>query len=61
MATLSIGKSLNTIGVSVHNNSDAGTRQQSGFLTRFASTAQAWMERYGEYKYNHTDWQALRF
>ena len=61
MATLSIGKTLHSIGLSVHNNSEAGTRQHPGFLSRFASAAYAWADKYGEYKYNHTDWQAFRF
>jgi len=61
MATLSIGKTLQSFGGHVHNNSEAETRQQPGLLSRFASAAYVWADKYGEYKYNHTDWRAFRF
>ena len=60
MATLSIAKTSNSIGVSVHNPSEAGTQQQLGFLYRVASAAQVWADKYADYKYNQTDWRAMR-
>ena len=61
MTTLSIGKTLHSIGVSTHHNAAAGAERQPGILSRFASAAYVWAEKYGEYKYNQTDWKAFRF
>lgn len=61
MATLSIEKTLRAFGVSTHNNSEAGTRHESGILSRFLSAARVWADKYGENKYNETDWRAFRF
>ncbi len=61
MATLSIGKSQRTIGGYNRQHSEAGTQQDAGILSRFASTLYVWAEQYGEYKYNETDWRMFRF
>ncbi len=29
-------------------------------LSRFPSAAQVWADEYADYKYNHTDWRAIR-
>ena len=60
MATLSIGKNQRTIGAYGHQNPDAGTQHEAGFLSRFASAAHLWADRYADYKYSQTDWRAIR-
>ena len=60
MATLTIAKAQRTVGAHNHQNSEAGTHQENGFLSRFASAAQVWSDKYAEYKYNETDWRAIR-
>ncbi len=60
MATLSIAKTQRTIGVHKHNRIEEVTHQETGFLSRFASAAQVWADRYADYKYNETDWRAIR-
>ncbi len=60
MATLSIAKTQRTIGVHKHHRIDEVDRQEAGFLSRFASAAQVWADRYADYKYNETDWRAIR-
>ena len=60
MATLSIAKTQRTIGVHKHNRIEEVDRQETGFLSRFASAAQVWADRYADYKYNETDWRAIR-
>lgn len=60
MATLTVAKARRTVGAHNHQNSGAGTHQETGFLSRFASAAQVWADKYADYKYNHTDWRAIR-
>ena len=60
MTTLSIGKAQRAIGAYFHP-SNVGTGQGPSALSRFAPAAQVWAEKYDEYKYNETEWQALRF
>ena len=60
MTTLSIAKTQSTIGVRNHNRIEEVTHQETGFLSRFASAAQVWADRYADYKYNETDWRAIR-
>ena len=60
MATLTITKAQRTIGVHDYQNSETGTHQKAGFLSRFASTAHVWADKYADYKYNETDWRAIR-
>ncbi len=60
MATLSIGKSQRTIGAYNRQHSEPETQQEAGILSRFASAAHVWADRYADYKYNHTDWRAIR-
>ncbi|MCH8297829.1 MAG: hypothetical protein IH873_07160 [Chloroflexi bacterium] len=60
MATLSIGKSQRTIGAHNLRQSEAGTQQDAGILSRFASAAHVWADKYADYKYNQTDWRAIR-
>jgi hypothetical protein len=61
MTTLSIGRAQHAIGAFFQHYSEADVQQKPGFLTRFAASAQVWAERYGEYKYNETDWRQFRF
>lgn len=60
MATVTIAKAQRTISARNHQNSEVGSHQETGFLSRFASAAQVWADRYADYKYNETDWRALR-
>ncbi len=60
MATLTIAKTQRTIGVHKHHGIKEGTHQETGFLSRFASAAQVWADRYADYKFNETDWRAIR-
>ena len=60
MATLSIGKSQRTIGAHNRQQSEAGTRQEAGILTRFAAAAHVWADRYADHRYYETDWRAIR-
>jgi len=61
MATLNVANAQRIIGVHGNNKSEAVTPQENSFLSRFASAAYIWAEKYGEYKYNHSDWRAFRF
>ena len=60
MATLTIAKAQRTIGAHKHHNSEEINHQETGFLSRFASTAQVWADKYADYKYYETDWRAIR-
>ena len=60
MTTLSIGNNQRTISAYEHRSSDAGTQKEAGILSRFASAAHVWADKYADYKYNHTDWRAIR-
>ena len=60
MATLTIAKTQRTIGVRKHNRIEEVTHQETGLLSRFGSAAQVWADRYAAYKYNETDWRAIR-
>ncbi len=60
MTTLNIAKNQRTIGAYQHQNTDAGNQQEAGFLSRFVSAAHVWADRYADYKYNQTDWRAIR-
>ena len=60
MTTISIGNNRRTIGANSPRYSESGTQQEAGSLSRFASAAQAWADRYAEYKYNETDWRTIR-
>ncbi len=59
MATLTIAKNRRNISVHNQDNSEAKIHQGPGFLTRFASSAYVWMEKYGEYKYTQTNWRSF--
>ena len=59
MATLSIGKAHITVGA--HDSRSESTGE--GFLSnlqRFAASAQVSADKYADYKYNETDWRAIR-
>ena len=34
-----------------------GTRNATGILSRVASAAHTWADKYAHYKYNHSDWR----
>ncbi len=58
MATLSIGKAHFTIGAHDHYS-----EERPGFissLSRFMVSAQVMADKYADYKYNQTDWRAIR-
>lgn len=62
MATLSIGKAHFTVGAHNNNYSEVG-QERTGFVTsfyRFMSSAQELADKYADYKYNQTDWRAIR-
>ena len=54
MVTLSIGKAHLTFGAHDRQYSEAG------ILSRFASAAHVWADKYADFKYNQTDWRAIR-
>ncbi len=59
MATLSIGKANFNIGARDNRSESVG----EGFLSnlqRFAASAQLVADKYADYKYNETDWRAIR-
>ena len=62
MATQSIGKANLTVGA--HDNHYSKVEQEgSGFVSsfhRFMSSAQELADKYADYKYNQTDWRAIR-
>jgi hypothetical protein len=60
MATLTIAKNRRNISVHNQDKFEVETHQGPGFLSRFASSAYVWMEKYGEYKYTQTDWRLFR-
>ena len=62
MATLNFGKSRFTIGAH-GNQSQAGEQERPSFMSsfyRFIESAQVLAGRYAGYKYNETDWRAIR-
>ncbi len=62
MATLTFGKSHFTIGAH-GNQSQAGEQERPSFMSsfyRFIESAQVLAGRYAGYKYNETDWRAIR-
>ena len=63
MATLSIGKAHLTIGADSGHYSEVGNQDRPGFMTnlyRFMSSAQVAADKYADYKYNQTEWRAVR-
>ena len=63
MATLSIGKAHFTICAHSNHYSEVGNQDRPGFMTnlyRFMSSAQEAADKYADYKYNQTDWRAIR-
>jgi len=62
MATLTFGKSHFTI--SAHGNqSRVREQERPNFMSniyRFMESAQVLADRYADYKYNETDWRAIR-
>jgi hypothetical protein len=59
MATISIGKAHFDIGSHDNRSESVG----EGFLSnlqRFAASAQLVADKYADYKYNETDWRAIR-
>ena len=62
MATLTFGKSHVTI--SAHGNQSRVREQERlSFMSniyRFMESAQVLADRYADYKYNETDWRAIR-
>ena len=62
MATLTFGKSHFTI--SAHGNqSRVREHERPNFMSniyRFMESAQVLADRYADYKYNETDWRAIR-
>ena len=62
MATLTFGKSHFTIGA--HGNpSQVREHGRPSFMSnvyRFTESAQVLADRYADYKYNETDWRAIR-
>ena len=62
MATLTFGKSRFTIGAH-GNQSQAGEQERPSFMSsfyRFIEAAQVLAGRYAGYKYNETEWRAIR-
>ena len=62
MATLTFGKSHFTIGAH-GNQSQVGEQERPSFMStvyRFMESAQVLAGRYDGYKYNETDWRAIR-
>ena len=62
MATLTSGKSHFTIGAH-GNQSQVREHGQPSFMSnvyRFRESAQVLADRYADYKYNETDWRAIR-
>ena len=62
MATLTFGKSHFTI--SAHGNQSRVIEQERpscmSNIYRFMESAQVLADRYADYKYNETDWRAIR-
>ena len=62
MATLTFGKSHFTIGA-LDNQSQVREHGRPSFMSnvyRFTESAQVLADRYADYKYNETDWRAIR-
>jgi hypothetical protein len=62
MATLTFGKSHFTIGAH-GNQSQVREQERPSFMStvyRFMESAQVLADRYADYKYNETDWRAIR-
>ena len=62
MATLTFGKSHFTIGAH-GNQSRVREQERPSFMSniyRFMESAQVLADRYADYKYNETDWRAIR-
>ena len=62
MATLTFGKSHFTIGAH-GNQSQVREHGRPSFMTnvyRFTESAQVLADRYADYKYNETNWRAIR-
>ena len=62
MATLTFGKSYFTIGAH-GNQSQVREHGRPSFMSnvyRFTESAQVLADRYADYKYNETDWRAIR-
>ena len=60
MATLTNERTQQNIGVHNEKYSGAGNNPEASLLTPFASASQVWADRYADYKYNQTDWRAIR-
>ena len=60
MATLTIAKTQQDIGDYNRQHPQSVTQQEAGVLSRFASAAHIWADRLADYKYNQTDWRAIR-
>ena len=60
MTTLSIHNTLRNFGVHSHRGIEATTHQGPGVLNRLAASANVWADKYADYKYNQTYWNAFR-